>query len=104
MSVLFAPLSSASAYGNAKTRLMAGQSEGVYRASFRFEVTVMSDNPQDRGPRDRSRISLEQEHEVRYWSMHFGITEQELREAVAKVGNSAEAVMRELGKATEGSS
>lgn len=54
----------------------------------------MSDNLQNRGPQDRSRVSLDQEHEVRYWSKQFGCTEDELREAVAKVGNSAEAVKR----------
>ena len=54
----------------------------------------MSDNLQDRGPQDRSRVNLNQEHEVRYWAKHFGCTEDELREAVRKVGNSAEAVKR----------
>jgi hypothetical protein len=54
----------------------------------------MSDNLQDRGPQDRSRVNLDQEYEVRYWSQQFGCTEDELREAVRKVGNSAEAVKR----------
>lgn len=56
----------------------------------------MSDDPNQRGAQDRSRISLEQEHELRYWSQRFGVDEQRLREAVAAVGNSAEAVERHL--------
>jgi hypothetical protein len=54
----------------------------------------MSDNLQDRGPQDRSRINLDQAYEVRYWSKQLGCTEDELREAVRKVGNSADAVRR----------
>ena len=54
----------------------------------------MTDNLQERGPRDRSRINLSQEHEVRYWAKKFGCTEEQLREAVRKVGSSAEAVER----------
>ncbi len=49
----------------------------------------MPDNTADRGPQDRSRISLGQDHEVRYWSERFGIDEEQLRSAVEDVGNSA---------------
>ena len=56
----------------------------------------MSDDPQQRGPQDRSRIGLEQEHELRYWTQRFGVDERRLREAVAAVGPSAEAVERHL--------
>ena len=56
----------------------------------------MSDDPNQRGAQDRSRISLEQEHELRYWSQRFGVDERRLREAVAAVGDSAEAVERHL--------
>jgi hypothetical protein len=58
----------------------------------------MSDNTNDRGPADRSRISLEQEHEVRYWTSAFDCSEEELRQAVASVGSSAEAVRTSLGR------
>jgi hypothetical protein len=58
----------------------------------------MSDNTNDRGPADRSRISLEQDHEVRYWTSALGCTEEELRQAVAAVGASAEAVRTSLGR------
>jgi hypothetical protein len=39
-----------------------------------------------------------EEHEVRYWTKALGVTKEQLAAAVAKVGNSADAVRRELGK------
>lgn len=56
----------------------------------------MADNPSDRGPQDRARINLGQEHEVRYWTHELGVTEEQLRDVVAKVGTSAEKVKAEL--------
>jgi hypothetical protein len=58
----------------------------------------MSDDPTVRRPRDASRIAIEEEHEVRYWTTKWGITRQELTEAVARVGHSAAAVARHLGR------
>lgn len=52
----------------------------------------MADNPGMRGPRDRERIDIHQDHEVRYWTDKFGITAEELREAVQAVGPMADAV------------
>ena len=59
----------------------------------------MADNPDDRGPRDRSRINVNQPHELQYWSRKFGVTEQELRSAVEKAGPMVHSVQRHLGKA-----
>src|SRR4029077_20855118 len=56
----------------------------------------MADDRMKRGSQDRSRISMEQEHEIRYWTQELGVSEAVLTAAVAKVGNSAEAVRREL--------
>jgi uncharacterized protein DUF3606 len=56
----------------------------------------MADDKSNKGPQDRSRINLNEHHEVEYWSKKFGVTPQQLRDAVLKVGNSAEAVEREL--------
>jgi hypothetical protein len=56
----------------------------------------MTDNTADRGPQDRARISLEQDHEVRYWSQRFGIDEQQLRAAVGDVGHSVQDVEQYL--------
>lgn len=56
----------------------------------------MADNPNLRGGRDRERIALGQEHEVRYWTETLGVTRQELETAVREVGNDAGAVRRRL--------
>ena len=56
----------------------------------------MSDNANDRGPQDRSRISTEQKHEVQYWTNKFNVSEEKLREATKAVGNSAEKVEQYL--------
>jgi hypothetical protein len=56
----------------------------------------MADDPSKRGPRDRSRIDTHEDYEVRYWSEKFGVSPEQLKAAVKKVGNSAEAVEREL--------
>ena len=56
----------------------------------------MADDPNNRGPADRSRISLLEPREVQYWADKFGVSKERLSEAVRKVGHSAEAVSREL--------
>ena len=52
----------------------------------------MSDDLNNAGPQDDSRVNVTQPHEVRYWTTQFRCTEQQLREAVAAVGVSAVAV------------
>jgi hypothetical protein len=47
----------------------------------------MADDLTKRGPADRKRISLTEDWEVRYWTKHFDCSEEDLREAVAKVGH-----------------
>lgn len=56
----------------------------------------MSDNTNIRGGIDRKLISLSQPHEVRYWTETLGVSEDELRQAIEKVGNSTEAVRKTL--------
>jgi len=46
----------------------------------------MSDDKQNRGPRDRERVNIHEPYEVDYWKGHFGCTESQLRQAVAAVG------------------
>jgi hypothetical protein len=55
----------------------------------------MSDDKKSTG-RDRKRISLDEEYEVRDWTRSLGVTKEELAEAVAKVGNSADRVREYL--------
>jgi Protein of unknown function (DUF3606) len=56
----------------------------------------MGDGLLDKGQRDRGHIAMGQSHEVQYWTKHLGISKDELRRAVDKVGNSAAAVRKEL--------
>jgi hypothetical protein len=46
----------------------------------------MSDDPKNRGPQDRSRIDVNQDHELRYWTKELGVDEQTLKAAVSRVG------------------
>ena len=45
---------------------------------------------------DRSKISMQNDYEVKYWARHFGVTRKHLRRAIEKVGNSATSVRKEL--------
>lgn len=56
----------------------------------------MPDNLQSSGGEDRLRINLNQEHELRDWSKKFDVTVEQLREAVAKVGDRADDVEMHL--------
>lgn len=47
----------------------------------------MSDDKTKRGKADRSRISLRQYYEVRYWSRALNVARAKLTEAVAAVGH-----------------
>jgi predicted RNA-binding protein YlqC (UPF0109 family) len=45
---------------------------------------------------DRSKITVTNENEVKYWMRHLGVTREELERAVERVGNSATSVRKEL--------
>ncbi|MGA8693822.1 MAG: DUF3606 domain-containing protein [Xanthobacteraceae bacterium] len=47
-------------------------------------------------PRDRSKIILDSESQVRHWTRHLGVTQQELARAIERVGNSAATVRKQL--------
>jgi len=57
----------------------------------------MSDDLKNRGPADRSRISLSEEHEVRYWTRALGVSKERLAAAVQAVGSSVDRVRAHLG-------
>lgn len=52
----------------------------------------MTDDAQVRGPQDRTRININQDHEMRYWTQALGVTEAQLLRAVGAVGVSADKV------------
>ena len=56
----------------------------------------MADNPNIRAPGDRDRINVNQDYELRYWSQKFGVSPDDLREAVNEVGPMADAVEKRL--------
>jgi hypothetical protein len=56
----------------------------------------MADDLEKKGVQDRTRINLGEDYEVRYWSDKFGVSKEELKAAVKKVGNSVAAVKKEL--------
>ena len=46
---------------------------------------------------ERKRINVHDDYELRFWSKKFGVSPNELRCAVSKVGVFADDVARELG-------
>lgn len=56
----------------------------------------MADNPQNRGGQDRKRIDVHQDYELRDWSKKFGVSPEQLKEAVKAVGNDASKVEAHL--------
>jgi uncharacterized protein DUF3606 len=58
------------------------------------------DDKANRGAADRSRINLDQDYEVRYWTEALGVSEAELRRVVKEVGNSADKVRAQLKQRT----
>ena len=45
----------------------------------------------------RKRINVYDDYELRFWSKKFGVSPNELRRAVSKVGSFADDVAREFG-------
>lgn len=58
----------------------------------------MPDDKHKVGKPDRDRINVHEPYELRHWCAHFGVTEQQLRDAVKKVGPMVADVKRHLGK------
>ena len=49
-------------------------------------------------PRTRNRINVDDKYELEYWSKTLGISQEELRSIVARVGNAVETVALEIEK------
>jgi hypothetical protein len=56
----------------------------------------MSDDLGNRGGQDRTRIDVNQDYELRDWAKKFGVTPQQLKEAVQAVGTKAADVEKHL--------
>lgn len=57
----------------------------------------MSDDLTKRGPADRSRINVNEEWELRWWTKEFGVSAEKLKAAVKAVGVSVAKVKAHLG-------
>lgn len=58
----------------------------------------MSDNLKIRQPEDPKQINVHEDWELQYWSNKFGITKDQLRQAVQKVGTYVDDVKNYLNK------
>jgi len=58
----------------------------------------MPDDRKNRGAPDNKRIDVNDEHELRNWAQSFDVTPEQIRDAVSRVGTSAEKVRQHLGK------
>ena len=58
----------------------------------------MADDQSKPGGPDRQRIDVNEDYELRDWSKKFGVTPDELKAAVKKVGVMADDVEKELKK------
>jgi predicted transcriptional regulator len=56
----------------------------------------MADDPDKRGKQDRERINIHEPYELRHWSKHFNVSQDELKRAVDKVGVMVKDVEKEL--------
>lgn len=76
-----------------------------------FKIAPIEDKPKSdssdaadrRVEQDDVQVNLNERYEVAYWTSAFGVSERELREAVARVGVSAKHLRAELPKVTQGS-
>jgi hypothetical protein len=64
--------------------------------AYSLQEATMSDNLQNRGAQDRSRINLHEKWEVQYWTQELGVTHEQLEQAVKQAGNSVNAVRQHL--------
>ncbi|MBD8825293.1 DUF3606 domain-containing protein [Pseudomonas sp. CFBP 13602] len=58
----------------------------------------MADDLKNRGPQDRARVNTTEQWELSYWTKQFGVTEQQLEDAVRAVGPMVADVQKHLNK------
>jgi hypothetical protein len=63
---------------------------------FTQNINYMSDDRTKRGPQDSSRINITENYEVQYWTEKFGVSSEQLRNAVQRVGSLAADVEKAL--------
>ncbi|MFJ3482183.1 DUF3606 domain-containing protein [Pseudomonas sp. NPDC090202] len=50
------------------------------------------------GQADATKINVHEDWELSYWSSHFGVSKEKLKQAVAAAGVQTSAVKKHLGK------
>ena len=58
----------------------------------------MADDKKKQDFRDRDRINVHEDYELRYWTKELGVTPEKLKQTVAKVGVMATDVRKALEK------
>ena len=61
----------------------------------------MADDTAKRDYRDRDRINLHEDYELRYWTKELGVTPEKLKQTVEKMGVMVTDVRKALGKMKE---
>ncbi|MET3035864.1 DUF3606 domain-containing protein [Chryseobacterium sp. NRRL B-14859] len=62
------------------------------------KLFIMSDDLSKKRPQDATKVNVNEDWELEYWSKKFGVTKDQLKNAVKAVGVSAAAVQKYLGK------
>ena len=58
----------------------------------------MADDRTLRGQQDRQRINMSEDYEVAYWTKKWGVSREQLAEAVRRVGPMSASVAKLLGR------
>lgn len=58
----------------------------------------MADDKRNPGSPDRDRINVNEEYELRDWSKSLGVSPEQLKEAVQKVGDRADDVRKHFNR------
>lgn len=75
----------------------AGARMHCHRAR-RVYLANMADDKTLRGPADRTRINVNEQHELAYWTKELGVSRDQLQAAVQSAGVMVADVRRALGK------
>jgi hypothetical protein len=70
----------------------------AFYAAYSLRGEGMTDDLKQSDKLDDTRIHIEWNHEVSYWSKKFNVSPEELRKAVASVGPLVKDVERQLGR------
>ena len=68
------------------SRLLLARAHAVLSSQGQIPGGSMADDTSKRGTQDRDRINLNEDYEVRDWAKSLGVSEDQLRSAVAKAG------------------